>query len=209
MDAALLEFAGVALLLVLIPGPDFAVVVPNALRGRVTGTATAFGTASGLALHAGIAAAGLSAIVLTSDLAFSAVKYLGAAFLLYLGLRALGKSRRSRPQPTAPTTDRSRPLTRRAAYRQGLLVNLLNPKAPLIYLSVMPQFLQPTTSSTAQLAAMSGILVGLALVWYIALTLLVGVLRPIIERFRVWIDRVTGVVLIGLGVRVALESRPV
>lgn len=209
MKSALLEFAGVALLLILIPGPDFAVVVPNALRGRATGTATALGTASGLAVHAGIAAAGLSAVVLTSDVVFSAVKYLGAAFLLYLGVRALWKSRRTRRQPTAPTTEQCRPLTGRAAYRQGLLVNLLNPKAPLIYLSVMPQFLQPTSSSTAQLAAMSTILVGLALTWYIVLTLLVGVLRPIIEQFRVWIDRVTGLVLIGLGVRVALESRPV
>lgn len=88
-------------------------------------------------------------------------------------------------------------------------MNLLNPKAPLIYLSVMPQFLQPTSSDTAQLAAMSAILVGLALAWYVALTLLVRVLRPIIEQSRVWIDRVTGVVLIGLSVRVALESRPV
>lgn len=209
MEPALLKFAGVALLLVLIPGPDFAVVVPNALRGRAMGTATAFGTASGLAIHAGIAAAGLSAVVLTSDLAFSAVKYLGAAFLLYLGVRALLKSRRSRPHPPALTPERSRPRTGRAAYRQGLLVNLLNPKAPLIYLSVMPQFLQPTSSDTAQLAAMSAILVGLALAWYVALTLLVRVLRPIIEQSRVWIDRVTGVVLIGLSVRVALESRPV
>lgn len=209
MEPALLEFAVVALVLVLIPGPDFAVVVPNALRGPATGTATAFGTASGLAVHAGIAAAGLSAVVLTSDLAFSAVKYLGAVFLLYLGVRSLWKSRRSHPQPAAPSPERPRVLTWRAAYRQGLLVNLLNPKAPLIYLSVMPQFLQPTSSATAQLAAMSAILVGLALTWYTALTLLVGVLRPVIEQSRVWIDRVTGVVLIGLGVRVALESRPV
>lgn len=208
MEAGLLGFSAVALVLVLVPGPDFAVVVPNALRGRWAGIATAFGTASGLAVHAGIAAAGLSAIVLASDLAFSAVKYLGAAFLVFLGLRSLWKSRGSHPEQEVPAVERSRALTRRGAYRQGLLVNVLNPKAPLIYLSIMPQFLQPNLSSTGQLAAMSAILVGLALTWYVVLTLLVSVMRPIIEQFRVWIDRVTGVILIVLGVRVALESGP-
>lgn len=197
-----------ALLLVVTPGPDFAVVVPNALRGRRAGIATALGTGSGLAVHAGIAAAGLSAIVLTSDRAFSIVKYLGAAFLILLGIRALWKSRGTHQDKKASTFKPSHPLPLRRAYRQGLLVNVLNPKAPLIYLSIMPQFLQPHVSTTAQLLAMSGILVGIALVWYVLLTFLVTVLRPMIEQFRAWIDRVTGAILITLGIRVALESRP-
>ncbi len=88
------------------------------------------------------------------------------------------------------------------------MVNDLNPKAPLIYLSIMPQFLQPNVSTTAQLLAMSAILVGIALTWYVSLTFLVTGLRPVIERFRAWIDRVTGAILITLGIRVALESRP-
>ncbi len=210
MDA-LWAFAGVALLLVLTPGADFAVVVPNALRSRRTGFATAFGTASGLAVHAGIAAAGLSAIVLASDLAFSAVKYAGAAFLVLLGIRALIKSRRDKaPAPTpAPAELRQKRLTLFGAYRQGLVVNVLNPKAPLIYLSVMPQFLQPQMPANAQLLWMSGILVAIALAWYLLLTVVIGLVRPAVQRFGAWIDRVTGVVLIGLGARVALESRPV
>lgn len=89
------------------------------------------------------------------------------------------------------------------AYRQGLLVNVLNPKAPLIYLSIMPQFLDPGLPTTTQFMMMSGVLVGLALVWYVALTLLVGVLRATIERFQAWIDRATGAVLIALGARIA------
>lgn len=208
VETALLTFSGLALLLVAAPGPDFAVVVPNALRGRRAGVATAFGTASGLAVHAGVAAAGLSAIVLASDVAFSIVKYLGAAFLVVLGIRALWRSRGSGDTTDPSTTEPLQPLPVWRAYRQGLMVNILNPKAPLIYLSVMPQFLQPDVSTTVQLLTMSAVLVGIALTWYISLTFLVTVLRPVIQRHRGWIDRCTGAVLITLGVRVALESRP-
>ncbi|XAS75660.1 LysE family translocator [Dermatophilaceae bacterium Sec6.4] len=208
MEAALLTFSAVAFLLVVTPGPDFAAVVPNALRGRPAGIATALGTASGLAVHAGIAAAGLSTIVLASDCAFSLVKYLGAAFLVLLGLRALWRSRGSKTAEEPRTTVPSRPLPIGRAYRQGLMVNVLNPKAPLIYLSVMPQFLQTNVSTTAQLLAMSAILVAIALTWYTTLTFLVAVFRPVIERFRASIDRFTGLILITLGIRVAFETRP-
>lgn len=208
METALFTFSAVALLLVVTPGPDFAVVVPNALRGRRSGIATAFGTASGLAVHAGIAAAGLSAIVLTSDRAFSIVKYLGAAFLILLGIRTVWRSRGTHQDEQPSVTKPSRPIPLWRAYRQGLLVNLLNPKAPLIYLSIMPQFLQPNASTTSQLLAMSAILVGIALAWYTSLTFLVTVLRPVIHQFRARIDRFTGAILITLGIRVALESRP-
>ena len=100
------------------------------------------------------------------------------------------------------------PLRAFTGYRQGFLVNVLNPKAPLIYLSVMPQFIDSGADAFQQLVAMSVLLVSIALVWYLLLTTLVGVLRLTIERFGHWIDRVTGAVLIALGLRLALEARP-
>lgn len=209
MSASLLAFSLVALILVITPGPDFATVVPNALRGR--GVSTSFGTASGLAVHAGIAVAGLSSIVLASDVAFSIVKYAGAAFLIYLGVKAIYKSSRSSShKPVQPENPRPAglPLTAGHAYRQGFLVNVLNPKAPLIYLSIMPQFMVTGVSTTTQLLLKSLVLVGLALTWYFVLTALVTTLRPLINRASRWIDRVTGAVLIALGIRVALEVRP-
>lgn len=206
MVGSLLAFSAVALVLVITPGPDFATVVPNAVRGR--GVATSLGTASGLAVHAGIAVAGLSSVILASDIAFSIVKYAGAAFLVYLGVRALWKSRTTGVKSTPSVGATHGPLTSGRAYQQGFFVNVLNPKAPLIYLSIMPQFLVTELSATVQLLAMSAVLVSLALGWYLILTLLVTHLRSVIERFRVWIDRTTGVVLIALGVRVALETRP-
>lgn len=206
MTPSLGAFTLVALVLVITPGPDFAVIVPNAFRGR--GVMTAIGTASGLAVHAAIAVAGLSAIVLASDVAFAIVKYLGAAFLVFLGVQAIIKSRTHGHAPAQTRGAPPRPLSRTKAFRQGFLVNVMNPKAPLLYLSIMPQFITTGSSSTAQLLTMSAILVALALLWYCALSALVHRLRPLLERFKAWIDRGTGVVLIALGVRVALESRP-
>lgn len=87
-------------------------------------------------------------------------------------------------------------------------MNVLNPKAPLIYLSVMPQFVDRGSSATVQLAVMSAVLVVLALAWYLSLTLLVGRLRPVVSRFSRGIDRATGAVLVALGARLALSTRP-
>ena len=212
-------FALIALVLVITPGPDFAVVVPAALRSRRAGYATVLGTATGLAVHALIAALGLAALMLTSDLAFALVKYVGAVFLIVLGLRILWTSR-SRPGRPPPPAGRAgfaevegavgaTPLAK--CYRRGLLVHVLNPKAPLIYLSVMPQFVRSSApwSPTGQLFLLSAILVVLALSWYLLLSTLIGTLREFLLRFRVWIDRATGGVLIALGLRLAAETRPI
>ncbi|WBU38805.1 LysE family translocator [Homoserinibacter sp. YIM 151385] len=205
MESSLVAFSLVAVVLVLTPGPDFAVVVPNAMRGR--GIATTLGTVSGLTVHAAIAAAGLSVVILASDVAFSVVKYLGAAFLLFLGLRTLWQSRGAKADRPRVAPRGSEALPRWRAFRQGLLVNVLNPKAPLIYLSVMPQFLAPGVPAQPQLVAMSVLLVAIAAAWYLTLTALVHRLRPILRRFSTWIDRATGAVLVLLGVGTALQVR--
>jgi threonine/homoserine/homoserine lactone efflux protein len=203
----LLGFAVVAALLVLAPGPDFAVVLPSALRSRRAGVATASGTATGLAVHAVIAALGLSVLLQSSALAFTVVKLAGAVFLGVLGVRAVAASRRRAPGPGRPVAVDSPPSVRKA-YLRGLLVNILNPKAPIIYLSVMPQFLDAGQPVTTQLAIMSTTLVTLALTWYVLLSLLVQPFKKAILRVRHWIDRVSGTALIVLGVRLALAQRP-
>jgi threonine/homoserine/homoserine lactone efflux protein len=206
MKHGLLGFAAVAALLVVTPGPDFAVVLPNALRSRRSGAATAFGTASGLALHALAAALGLSVILASSATAFTVVKVAGAAFLCFLGVRALYLSRRGHGHDLSEAPP-EKPRSAYQCYRQGFLTNVLNPKAPVIYLSILPQFLVPGQDHGVQLALMSGTLVAIALTWYLLLTLLVQPLRQPIVRFRHWIDRVTGTILIVLGIRLAFERR--
>jgi threonine/homoserine/homoserine lactone efflux protein len=205
----LLGFAVVATLLVLMPGPDFAVVLPSALRARRAGVATAFGTASGLAVHALIAALGLSVVLQTSAVAFTIVKLAGAVFLGALGVRALWTSRHRAPaQAPGRSAVVEPPPSARTTYVRGLLVNVLNPKAPVIYLSVMPQFLDSSQPVAVQLALMSTTLVALALTWYVLLSLLVQPLKSVILRVRHWIDRISGTILIVFGVRLAFAQRP-
>ena len=208
MDARTAAFVAVAAVLVVTPGPDFAVVVRNALRGRPQGIATSAGTISGLMVHTAVAALGLSAILAASAAVFTVVKVAGAGYLCWLGLRALRSAGSPHPVPggSLPAT----PLATRLAFRQGLLTNVLNPKAPLIFLSVLPQFIPRGAAVLPRTLLLSLILVALATAWYLTLAGLVATLQPVLSRpaVRRRLDRVTGVVLIGLGIRLVLEQRP-
>lgn len=128
MTTQLLAFAGIALLLEATPGPDFAVVVPNAITSRRAGLATALGVAAGLATHAGIAAAGLFALLIASETAFTIVKVIGVGFLVWLGIRSIWAARHGRhnhnDEPAKPVV----PVRPSTAFRKGLLVNVLIPK---------------------------------------------------------------------------------
>ena len=211
MDTRTVAFIAVAVVLVVTPGPDFAIVVRNALRGRRQGVATSAGVVSGLLVHTVVAALGLSAVLAASAVAFTLVKLAGAGYLCWLGVRALLSGRVSKGgvdrQPAQPTT----PLPTRLAFRHGLLTNVLNPKAPLIFLSVLPQFIPSGAAVLPRTLLLSMILVGLATVWYLTLAGFVATLQPVLSRAAVRrrLDRVTGGVLIVLGVRLALERRPV
>lgn len=197
-------------MLVMAPGPDFAVVVRNALRGRRQGVATTAGIISGLLVHTTVAALGLSAVLAASLLAFTVVKVVGAAYLCWLGIRALLSAR---PHAAAhqPQAGPAAPLTSRLAYRHGLLTNVLNPKAPLVFLSVLPQFIPRGAAVLPRTVLLSTILITVATAWFLTLTRLVATLQPVLARptVRRRLDQISGVVLIGLGIRLALERRPV
>jgi len=209
VDPRTAAFVAVAAVLVLTPGPDFAVVVRNALRGRRLGVATSAGTISGLLVHTVAAALGLSAVLAASALAFTLLKVAGAVYLCWLGVRAL-LSAGSHGASHQDLSQLATPLPARLAFRHGLLTNVLNPKAPLIFLSVLPQFIPRGVAVLPRTLLLSMILVGLAAVWYLSVAALVASVQPVLSRpaVRRRLDRVTGVVLISLGVRLALERRP-
>jgi threonine/homoserine/homoserine lactone efflux protein len=203
--AAVLGYGGVASLAIMSPGADFAVVLKQAsLDGRRGGLRAALGVTLGFTMHASAAAAGIGALLLTSALAFTAVKLVGAAYLLYLGVRSLRSAvahRRPTHQPQ-PARRSSRPV------REAFLVNALNPKVVLTYLALMPQFL-PADSATGTTVLLSLVTIGIAGLWFSCLALAVAVLRPLLtrERVRRTIDGVTGTVLVAFGARLANESR--
>ncbi|WP_103760003.1 LysE family translocator [Streptomyces sp. SM10] len=186
MDAQLLAFVAVAAAMVALPGADFTVVVRNALASRRSGLATAVGVAGGLLVHTALAVAGLAAVLVTMPVLFRTVQLLGGAYVLYLGLSGLYAMRR---RATAGADEGTEPGGRapsglRRSLRQGFLTNALNPKAPVLFLSLLPQFVpegQPPLPRTLLLAS---VVVLLALVWFPAVALLVDRLGRWLRRPR-------------------------
>ncbi|MFJ2271415.1 LysE family translocator [Streptomyces sp. NPDC087849] len=182
MDAQLIAFTGVAAGMVALPGADFTVVVRNALASRSAGVATALGVAGGLLVHTALAVAGLAAVLVAVPVLFRTVQLLGGAYVLYLGMSALYAARRRTTTDTGGTADEPAGRGSARALRQGFLTNALNPKAPVLFLSLLPQFVpdgQPPLPRTLLLAV---IVVLLALVWFPAVALLV-------DRMGRWLRR--------------------
>jgi threonine/homoserine/homoserine lactone efflux protein len=195
-------FIGVVLVAYLVPGPDFAVILRSATRNPRAGIAAAVGAQLGLCAHMLMAVAGLSVILARYPDVLTAIRVLGGAYLLYLGGRLIVPTlRRSRREHTdAPDTGPE--LSARSAFGQGLLTNLLNPKAVLFFAAVLPQFVVAGAAPLwAQIGALGLVDVALGAVPW-AIVILVGTrLSTFLGRARVrlWWDRVTGAALGGLG----------
>jgi threonine/homoserine/homoserine lactone efflux protein len=190
-----------------------ALVLRNGVRGGVRAAWwTGLGCCTGIAVYAASSAVGLAAVLATSATAFMLIKFVGAAYLIYLGVMALVHSRKAAPPTDGQGALRSRPyvpvLGRAQAFRQGLMSNLLNPKIALIFLTLIPQFVSPGESPFATTAVLAAAFLGMGILWWRIFSLAVGGLGSLMarERVRTIVERVTGVVLIGLGVRVAVSD---
>jgi threonine/homoserine/homoserine lactone efflux protein len=208
IDARFLTFVGVSALLIAVPGPDMALVTRNALAyGARVARFTAIGISLGILGWAVASAAGVGLVLERSVVAFTVIKLGGAAYLAYLGVRSLLDSRRSGharalDRPPAPRTA----LTAASALRQGALGNLLNPKAAVIWVSILPQFVH-RGDSWVRLGAMVLVFEVMLLLWLTAYGYAISRAGASSAGLRVRrvIERATGVVLIGLGVRLAVE----
>ena len=151
------------------------------------------------------AALGLAAVVSTSATAFAAIKLAGAAYLVYLGIQALRSARTDRPE--SQPTPRSAP-TSRLAFRQGLVTNILNPKIAVFFTSLLPQFVV-AHGSAGNLLLLGLLFNAMGIAWLICYATAVACGRNVLGRPRVKraLDRISGLVLVGLGTRLALENR--
>jgi threonine/homoserine/homoserine lactone efflux protein len=203
------EFVAVSALLIVAPGLDTALIMRNALlHGRRPAVATALGVNTGMLAWTLATALGLAALLEASALAFTVVKLLGAAYLIWIGLASLIASRRRpRADPGLPG-DRA-PLATATAYRQGLLCNVANPKAAIIFTSLLPQFVAGAHPSPLPFLALGAIFTAIALVLQGGYAVAAAAASRLLLRTRVraLIDRVTGVVLIALGVKLATLRR--
>jgi threonine/homoserine/homoserine lactone efflux protein len=197
-------FVAVVIFAYVIPGPDFAVILRSSTRSHRAGQSAALGAQTGLCVHMVLAALGLSLLLAHSPGVLTVVRLVGAAYLTFLGLRILWSTRGAvegtdgvaREEPHLPST---------AAFAQGFLTNLLNPKAILFFASVLPQFLSSDRAATAQIFALGTVDIAIGLVLWSALVVLGAKLGSLLRDARIrrrW-DRATGGVLAALGIVVA------
>lgn len=201
----LITYVLIVLGFVFIPGPATLLTMARAASsGTRVGIATGAGIAAGDIIHTSMAIVGLSAIIATSALLFSIVKYAGAAFLIYLGIRAM--------LDKAPIVLNGAPaISAGRAFRQAVLTEVLNPKTALFFLAFLPQFVRPEHGSTAlQLATLGAVFVLLGLVSTIVFAAGAGRLGNLLRRHPAvvkWQGKVVGTIYCAVGVRLALQER--
>ena len=206
MDQQLIAFVGIAIVVVVVPGPDMALVARNVLRhGRAAGYATSVGICIGTLGWALAAGLGVSTILATSAVAFTALKLAGAAYLVYLGITTL-RDRDAHTADDRTTTTRAR-LPGHRALLQGLVSALLNPKLGVFFLTLLPQFIGPGDPVALRVFQLALLFDLIGITWLVTYSTMLGAIgealnRPGPRRFMRWL---TGTVLVGLGARVALE----
>jgi threonine/homoserine/homoserine lactone efflux protein len=201
----LIAFMAVAAVVILTPGPDMALVTRNTVTaGRRAGFATSLGVCTGVLVHGCAAALGLSALVRASTTVYSVLKIAGAAYLVYLGVQALWHSRNARAEAVLPG---SATLTG-SPFRQGLISNVLNPKLAVFFVTVLPQFID-ADSVAARPLLLATVYAGLCAVWLCGLTLAMSHMREALRSPRVvqTVERITGAVLVAVGLRLAFGRR--
>jgi threonine/homoserine/homoserine lactone efflux protein len=209
MEIRLLAFLGVATVLTIAPGPDMALVTRMVFaRGRTAAWLTTLGVVTGHVTWGMAAGIGVAAILNASATLYTVLRLAGAAYLIWLGIHALF-ARAAPPATSTAPGERPTPGSRLSAYRQGLLNDLLNPKIGVFYTTLLPQFIapgQPVFLTSVLLASIFALIVAAWLGTYVVLLSQAGSLfrRPAVRRA---LERATGVVLIGLGLRLAVEQR--
>ena len=205
MDSAVLAFLGVSVLLIISPGPDMAVVTKNALaHGRRGVILTTSGIGLALVIWVTATAVGLSALLRTSGEVLFVLKIVGAGYLAYLGVRTLLESR-AKPGDLLAGTAPAAPA--QWVFRQGFLSAISNPKLGVFFVTFLPQFVLRGQAPLPRLLELGITFAVLGWFWLNAYGLFVTRLREVITapRVRQWMQRVTGVVLLGFGARLALE----
>ena len=217
----LLPFLAGSILITVVPGADMALIMRQVfVGGTALAQRTIFGNLTGLVVHATALAVGLSALLVASAEAYTVVKLAGAAYLVYLGAQSLLSAWRSRgdrraaeaaddPARAVPGLPTRKVPSMRTAYLQGVISTVLNPKPALLFLTFLPQFVDTTRAVLPQILFLAGVHIVVGLIWLTIYAHLVHRAHRTLTRADVkrWLEGATGVVLIVLGLRVAVEPR--
>ncbi|MCP1144626.1 LysE family translocator [Lysinibacillus endophyticus] len=199
-------FLLLSLFVVMSPGIDTALITKRTISdGRKDGYQMALGITTGSLVHTFAAAFGLSAILMKSAVAFEIVKYVGAIYLIYLGVSSFITRKKKAVNDEEENLDE----IKKSAFKQGLLSNVLNPKVAMFFLTFLPQFVKVGENATKQLVIMGVIYTLLSISWFFIYVFFINYLRewlmsPKVQRVM---EKATGLVLIGFGIKLAMDSR--
>lgn len=201
-------FVIMSILLIILPGPDTAIATKNTLAaGRAGGFKTIFGTFCAILIHTIAAVVGLSAIIVKSAFLFTVFKYVGAVYLVYLGVKTIWaiKNKKTTKQDEIVSTNK---YGNQSHFKQGFLTNMLNPKVAVFFLTFLPQFVDPGTSTIGPFLLMGLTYAILTAIWFVLYIYLVDQISAFMKKPRTTtvIESITGAVLIGFGVKLAFEK---
>jgi RhtB (resistance to homoserine/threonine) family protein len=205
----LLAYLSIATMMVMIPGADTMLLIKNTLSyGTKAGYYTVFGMATGLTFWTLIAVLGLAVVIANSAFLFNTIKYLGAAYLIYLGVKNFfAKSVFSLKGIEEGTEVSAKSLKHhnKESFRQAFLSNILNPKTVLVYVTVMPQFIDVSTKVNQQLIILAALLTLIAIVWYLILISIMNYAKKWLNdaNFQKIFQKVSGLILIAFGVTIS------
>ncbi|MBX9956161.1 LysE family translocator [Peribacillus simplex] len=201
-------FIIMCILLIILPGPDTAIATRNTVTVGISGGfKTMFGTCCALLIHTSAAVFGLSAIIVKSALLFSIFKYVGAVYLVYLGFKTLWGLRNKQVAAAAETSVKIK-YENQSCFKQGFLTNLLNPKVAVFFLTFLPQFVNPGNDTFLPFLLMGMTYTVLTALWFVFYIYLLNQISAFMKKPRTQaiFEGITGTVLIGFGIKLALEK---
>ncbi|MFE4810059.1 LysE family translocator [Peribacillus simplex] len=201
-------FIIMCILLIILPGPDTAIATRNTVTvGTSGGFKTMFGTCCALLIHTSAAVFGLSAIIVKSALIFSIFKYVGAVYLVYIGFKTLWGLRNKQVAAAADMSVKSK-YENQSCFKQGFLTNLLNPKVAVFFLTFLPQFVNPGNDTFLPFLIMGITYTVLTALWFVFYIYLLNQISAFMKKPRTQaiFEGITGMVLIGFGIKLALEK---
>lgn len=203
-------FTVVALLIVMVPGVDSLLVLKNTITyGKGAGMLTMVGIIVALIVWTTLAVLGLATVISKSIIVFMFIKYAGAVYLVYLGIQSWrAKAQNMKLVEQSEVTKGRFKSNKLNCFTQGVTTDLLNPKTLLLYVTLMPQFINPSDSVNLQLILLAAILMAISIIWLTAIVAIINLIRNwfLQEKIQQLFNKLTGVILIGLGIKIATEK---
>lgn len=201
-------FVFMSIFFIILPGPDIAIATKNTVTvGKVGGLKTVLGICSALLIHTSAAVLGLSAIIMKSALIFSVFKYVGAVYLLYMGIKTLWSLKKKGEAASVEMNTKSK-FVSSSCFKQGFLTNILNPKVSILFITLFPQFINSESNTFIPFLLMGTTYTVMTALWSFLYVYLINYISAFMKKPKTQniIEGITGTILIGFGIKLVLEK---